>query len=700
MLSKYFKSGGVDKIFYLFCLAYVLFCAVFQLSPSSYGAALDMLGIEYSSMLGEARAVRSDEWAVWTPYTQMAVNNDFQRYYDLGEYRVDMRNFNQIPLLDWMLPFKPLTWGYFVFSAATGFAIFYAGMAVLFLTGWKRLAAKFVGDKDPTGLVPILFALLMYFTGASQYWWTTVGPILAFSPWLILSLLDTGRFRYFFVFYASAVWLLSHTYPPIIVSVAFFGLVCIFYFRYPFDKASLVDLFIKLIAVLVALALVIGYYFDNINVMMQTVYPGQRFSVGADVSWMLWLTSIFPFALQSNFDSLVLQNICEIATGGSYLLLLACCFAKFSKQGIKSAAPFLLVAALFSVWMLFGFPASLAKITLLSNVPGSRMVFALGMLLNIAALVYLVKSEVIITPGRLAVFAVLLLGCYSLSALAGLDGWFDKSAWELLLLPSVALIWAVKRYEKVLLLLSALIVNMFYTFSFNPVLRSDVIFFAQNTPAFQYAKERMLENASGWKVASYPGAVLTGLGIKSFSTVLIQPQLAFFRSLYPEMEQGVFNGIFNRYAHIHVTEQVEFPDVPQPDVIRLPLTDVCSECVREIPLKTQLPELAGQSLDNVGGSIDVVTAADGAITLTGWLMSEENELYILDYAGEEPLMRRIERPDVARALQDHALALSGFKLVLDEQQSKNVCLISHSPKYGYRKLPDHERFDNCKNLPD
>jgi len=111
-----FKQININHIYWLYAIWLILNVS-FALSPSSYGMALDAFGIDYNTVFGLPRPIRSDEWAVWTPYTQMAVNNDFERYYQSGLYQIDLRNFNQIPLLDWSLVFKPLIWGYFILPA-------------------------------------------------------------------------------------------------------------------------------------------------------------------------------------------------------------------------------------------------------------------------------------------------------------------------------------------------------------------------------------------------------------------------------------------------------------------------------------------------------------------------------------------------------------------------------------------------------
>ena len=95
--------------------------AAFQLTPSSYARALYMVGVTDTGLLfGFPQEERSDEWALWTPYLQIAVNNGFARIEHISPYEADLRNFNCLPLWDWGLIFKPQMWAFFAMAAGAG----------------------------------------------------------------------------------------------------------------------------------------------------------------------------------------------------------------------------------------------------------------------------------------------------------------------------------------------------------------------------------------------------------------------------------------------------------------------------------------------------------------------------------------------------------------------------------------------------
>ncbi|WP_051488204.1 DUF7657 domain-containing protein [Salinivibrio socompensis] len=100
MVKSEFKLDKFD----VFCLLLLIPIVIFALTPSSYGAALSLFGFDGEGLIaGNPRGMRTDEWAVWTPYIQMAVLNGFERFNEFSTYHHDLRGFNAVPLVDWGL---------------------------------------------------------------------------------------------------------------------------------------------------------------------------------------------------------------------------------------------------------------------------------------------------------------------------------------------------------------------------------------------------------------------------------------------------------------------------------------------------------------------------------------------------------------------------------------------------------------------
>ncbi|MGR9074273.1 MAG: DUF7657 domain-containing protein, partial [Gammaproteobacteria bacterium] len=567
-------------------LVFIVVYGVLYLTPSSYGYVLSMLGMQGEGLFwGMPRSIRSDEWAVSTPYLQALANNHFGRFNELSIYREDFRNFNSLPIFDWALFFKPQFWPFLFFEPARAFSIHHGLIIAAFLTGWKRLPQTLLGDyPEATTPVFILFSLLLFFSAFVQVWWTTLGPVLAIYPWLIIALLawrENSILYYVMLSYIAAVWLLSHTYPPIIISCSYLGLFLLLGFQPCFFSDSK-RLILSTLACAAAIGIAAFYYTDVISIMMNTVYPGQRVSSGGGETWFFWLSTLLPYIIHSNFESLAPNsNICEAGAVSSLLPLIALCFSDFrsiTPTHRRHAAALILCALFFSVWMLFPVPDIIGKALLLSQIPPHRLLFALGVAFNLIALQLLLSRGFQTSYIRWLIFSMLVTACWNLPAFFSDMEPFQKSGWELLSIPALLLVTFVAgkksmRNSKLLNfgVSTAFLINFVYFAKFNPIQSAKPIFEASGSKTVAALKALQEEDSRSWLVIQgYPGAVLNGLGLRSFTHVQIQPQLDFFRALFPEIPKDEFNQIFNRYAHIQLGNEVHIHS-PQPDVIRIPL---------------------------------------------------------------------------------------------------------------------------------
>jgi len=683
----------------------VIYVALY-LTPSSYGYVLSQLGMEGDGLLfGTPRAIRADEWSVWTPYIQSLVNSGFQRFNTLSIYHEDFRNFNSLPIFDWALFFKPYYWAFLFTEPARAFSFFHGFTIAAFLIGWKQLFVKLLGHyiyaSEP---IFILFTFLLYFSGFVQGWWTTLGPVLAFFPWLLLVLCAWKHHSlkyYLLLVYVATTWLLSQLYPPIIVSCAYLGICLIAAFQPEFFRSPS-RIIMSLLSCLVSILIVAYYFKDIIPVMIATVYPGQRISSGGEVPWFLWLASFIPYISHSYLEPLRQQsNICEVGVVSSVLPLLAISFLEYKSITIKKAWDIKVLSCgvlFFSIWMLFPIPVLLSKIFLLSMIPGARLFFVLGLLVNIIALVTFLKYGTCFSYKRGIIYLCLLLISWNVPIMYTNLGLFQKSALELFSLPLVlGLIFLSKNkigMHKALIgvVFIACLVNILYFFKFNPLQSAQPIFNTQRSPILQHLKEVEQQDARGWLVINdYNGAVLNGLGLKSFSHTLIQPQLNFFRKLFPELSGLEFNRIFNRYAHIKLYTGSRI-QLSSADMISIPLNRVGG--VKSKKKEWLLSPIQETNDILLGGALDAISIHNNQLILTGWVMSENYHFATnLNIETLHVKFTSLARPDVVQALQDNNLLFSGFKVVIllsnkniETIKREGFCLQSISNTYGVRTL--------------
>lgn len=633
------STGG---LFAAVVLALSVLYAALAWTPSSYGVALRQMGVTEDSglVLGKPRDIRSDEWAVWTPYLQIAVDNDFARYNAHSPYHEDLRNFNALPLLDWALPFKPQYWAFFLVDPAHAFAIYHAAFIALFLIGYQRMGRML-------GMAPgisVCFSLLAFFAGYTQYAWTTTGPLLALFPWLLVTLAAPLRLpvKGLLLYWLSAVWLLSHFYPPVILSLGFVGAVLVLALRRDLLRWPL--LATAGLAAALAAGTVYGYLAEPLQAMTATVYPGQRHSDGGSGDWRIWLSTVLPFITTRGFDSLIVHNIVETGAIGSYWPLLLLVFADW-RQGLSGGAVDrgrLLTAlavlggglALVSAWMLLPIPAAVGKILLWDRVFPPRMIVAVGLLALVATALLAGSVRWRITPLRVALFTAAVLAAWVLSKRAGgVASWsslFDGTI--LLVLAGGLALWRLLPVlgqptprAGTLVAGVAVAANLLTFGQFNPIQSAKPIFDRPQTALTARLSAQQAAHPKGWLVETLPiftGAVLAGWGYNSIAHTLIAPHVDFFRPLFPDMAEDRFTQVFNRYAHI-IPDTVTEPVSPYPDQVRVPWSALDPRAAnsgapaREASvLPADAPPAGGPF--PTGGSLDEVRLENGMLRLRGW----------------------------------------------------------------------------------
>jgi len=436
-------------------------------------------------------------------------------------------------------------------------------------------------------------------------------------------------------------------------------------------------------------------------VMSQTVFPGQRVSHGGESEWQLWLSVFIPYITHSDYQDLMNANICEMSAVNSLLPLMTLCFLDYKNMRSiewRTAIILFIPVVIFSLWMLTPVPISIGKLGLFSFVPGRRLVFALGISVHLLALYFLCRQGVKLTLLRVCIFFLLVMVGYSLPVFYAGVMWNEKSAWELIAPAILMIVIILVHLFKVtlsnkqttnLLLASALFVNFVYFGGFNPGQSAKPIFALKNSPAVQalYKKQDQSPDHKLFE-SKYPGAILMGLGLNSFATVLMEPQLAFFKQLFPGLDQTRFNQIFNRYAHIQLYNGGEIYS-PRVDVIQIPLALVSQ------PFSQILIPDIGLKDFVTGGYIDEVSLSGVDLTITGWaFFSGGRPLFFSNLDDATVIdMETVVRDDVVAALGDDHLKFAGFRLQLTLNQSQlsrirehGICLYSMDANYGVRRL--------------
>ena len=686
-------SNQPDRITRWF-LAAVALCGLiyvgFGLTPSSYGSVFELLDAQGAGpVAGTSRAIRSDEWAIETPYFQAAVRNRFQRVNETSFYREDLRNFYALPLADWSLAFKPQMWAFFVLPPATAFSIYWALAMCGFLAGYQLLFRRL---GVPSWLAAAS-AVMVFFTGFVQFWWTTFAPLLAGLPWILLVVLQPmpGWKKALVCAWAFPALVLAHAYPTLLITLAWGSLIVILAFR-PSLLRSPGEILALAAGALAAAVVVYGYYAEVIPIVRGTVYPGHRISPSGGTSIFVALSQIFPsltFSL-NNYQNFTGENICEIGAVGSLLPLLTLCLTRYRSlrtcAEARNALLILLVGfTAITTYELAPLPAWIGRILLWNTGGANRWLFTSGLVLMLASLVIWSNKLISLHPFRFTLFvligpvAALLLKSAWLTSQAnpGQAGLFERPD-EILLCGLVFVAGLATWYipaggRAPVLLIAIALVNVYAFGRFNPLQPAKPIFEAPDSYGLRTLREEAAASPDGVLVEPrIVGAVLNGLGFRSVNHTLLAPDLALFRRYFPTMDGRRFNQIFNRYAYISLTQK------PMPDTIKQVLIEVPMEVfvpVRNVRRLVFGPAQQKACSQPPAGGIGELSTQETTLTIEGWApWIAETDAQGIRVLSARPLrpfsLATITRPDIAEHLQDYRFVKSGFRLRISSTDGK------------------------------
>lgn len=570
-----FLNINNSRFYLLVCLLLGIIYVSNAWSPSSYSLALDGIGVDAHPDFGKARSIRSDEWVVQTPLTQALVNNGFERINTSSIYKEDLRINYGLPIFDWGMIFKPTQWGYFVLPPAYAYSFYYFSLFAFFLIGFQKII-KITGVDEPSAF---LISIAFYFTGSVQFWWTVNAATFAFFPWVLYSLykIKSSPVYGIALFWFLVCWQLGNLYPPFTYALALVAVVWIWNVI-DLRTIKMRDILVAAIAGIAAMAVVYLYFYDYIQLMKNTVYPGVRSENGGSIISLAMLESLlFPSMwFDRHYDLLAwkeISNICQISTWATLLPVLVLFFTDYGKTRLsfslrltdKWLVPGLSILIML-LWTQLPIPASIGKFLVLDKVPAVRLMLGLGLAFNMLAVFALARNTLKLSLQRIALFTVLYAGVF-----VAIKGGVGPARVELItLLISALVLGLVLRFrQKETLGLSAVtaIYALGVFFAFNPLQDAKFIFHKHyETPATAVYDNQAKEY--GVVIAAVAGSIINGLGYPAGNHVLTTPQLPFWYKKFPELDKTEMNTVFNRYAHIHL--------IPDSDVIELSATDVIS----------------------------------------------------------------------------------------------------------------------------
>lgn len=576
-----FDRRFIPYIFPALVLFALLIATTFKISGSSIAVYEYFLGedVQKNLLVGQPRTVRSDEWAVNTPFVISQVNDNFPEFSsDIGQGQ-DMSVVVDVPYRDWSSFFKPQNLVFFILPVDYAFAFKWWLLATTLL-----LAVYFfvLAIYPKRYMLATLVSVAFFMSPFIQWWYQTITllPIAyaLLSVAIAIRLIQSKRYLH------STLWgaLLSYIlicftltmYPAFQIIVALFALTIftVITFRQNLYKYLMTRrILIAVVTVLISTALVAGIYvyqhLDIIQSIQSTVYPGERnVQSGGFDPLLLFIWPLSYLALDGGPSTVFGGNQSEISgfllVGYVSLPLLLLAFREKGSTSLSQLERTLLVVlSLFTlillVRMLIPLGDYIFSIFGLNKIPHVRLLLAFG-LINMTLIAITVgragekitRWRSIISRNTLVWFVLVFASLFI--SLVTVQNHFNLVAVGAKELLAVSLTFAVicaalfhkvtaVRYAGLLILIA---VSLLSAGPANPLYRGLGAFDNELT---QYVSDTEKRDSSYWVAVDSPilSSLLVSTGAEIAGGVNTHPQIKLWKESFPDN-----SSVYNRYAHI------------------------------------------------------------------------------------------------------------------------------------------------------
>jgi len=395
----------IHKNRYKIACAFLLFVMIFKYSGSSI-VNFNMFvqpnndDRKYHTLLGKPRMIRTDEWATATPYilSQAQGQNKFQYFSNkLRGTTTDMFTLINTPVYDILMIGKPFQWAFLLFGNEAGLSFFWYAKITFMLLGSYEICLILTNKKKRISLCGML--VIAY--SAAVQWWYCMDALIWGQIILVLvnkfMITDKKKIKYLcavgliitvlaYIFVLYPPWQISLAY--VFLAIAIWMIVKNFKNGYKLTKHDILVIVITMMCIVVLLA---RWYIKSNDIIMaeaNTAYPGDRCETGGKAF------NLYAYFYNIFFTFEDFPNPCEYSSMLSFFpipILLGFVYVIRNKKNLLFWIPALICSLFLTIWCEFGFPVTLAKLTLMSNVTAPRATIALGVI-NIYMLIYLIGS--------------------------------------------------------------------------------------------------------------------------------------------------------------------------------------------------------------------------------------------------------------------------------------------------------------------
>lgn len=378
------------------------FCVSFKLNGSSVGMWRNLLeepGIARGLIFSSPKRVRFDEWSIWTPamlsqarqVPAFPIENP-----NLGAGRAPL--IMNVPVAYYTTLFRPQFWGFFLFDFERGFSFYWCCkvFGLLLATGWWL---RMMGLRSRP--LVVFGAIWIFFSSFTQWWFSSPAMLPEMvASWAICVGCAAQFFKpqdrsrkllAFLVFAFFGINFILCLYPPYQIPLCWLGVAILFgVWREERNRSPGSFNLYGLIWIGIALAfialLLIPFWFDvrnTLDVVAHTAYPGDRRSLGGDLSFSKLFSGVIGFFETEQIGPGVYDNICEASNfyplwvAAAVAVIVARVRLRKSISPLLAAVGVLLIAM--SVYCVAKLPPWFVSATLLSFTTEKRTLLAIGL---------------------------------------------------------------------------------------------------------------------------------------------------------------------------------------------------------------------------------------------------------------------------------------------------------------------------------
>ena len=567
-------------------------CVMLGINGSSVGMWCQWLGgSDDGLLLGVSRAIRSDEWAVFTPLAFSQSFSGFGYFGDIARASpTDM--FLEYGQAVWnpLVVFRPFEIGYLILPPDNGLSFFWCGRLIALLLAAYEFGRLLTNDRRGLSAV---FALAVAFSPLVQWWFSVNGLVemlvaccvatVVFDRYLAETSFVSRLLCLAVLTLCAGMYILT-VYPAWQVPLGYL-LFSLLIWRTVERRREIrltpKDWTAVAVAGLVLLSAV-GYFLwmsrEAIGVLSDTVYPGRRFVAGGG----LWKNCFFPLAnVWSAWKGDGLwANACESASFLDFfpLVWILSAVGMIRRRNVDFLSVSLLAVAVFLIsYCMFGFPDAVAKLLQMGrSYPHRTVVIA-----SFCNLILLIRTLALATepfcgPSVAAVSAVAFAFVPMWICRRVNPGYLTFGWWDLTALVFSAMNYCLLRWTRIgrfVCMSTMIFVTLFAGGLVNPVRigTRDV----REIRVVKSLREIVMTNPKAkWMVTGgyqVPNVSLFA-GARCINTTNIYPDLARWRKLDPE---GRYENEYNRYAHIDIRLKPVGDACfvsPFPDLLRVEMT--------------------------------------------------------------------------------------------------------------------------------